>query len=118
MVKFILQRTEFDYKGRLQTIVATVEYNRFPLSFKTVTRTWTIFCDEIRRRDVISEEKNTRYYIPEKTLAKRQIQKLSKEKSKEEHIKSKEERRQGCKCKPKCMEEFICDIKEEKVSLE
>jgi len=110
MVKIRILTKEYDWHGNVRKITAKVSYNKWS-HYKgyDIYREWSVFCDEIRRLDIWSKKTNHKYYLGVKQKAEKQLEELKERENKE---KTREQRRQNCACKEKCLAEFECSLKE------
>jgi len=99
MVKFVIRKKEYDWNGKLVKIVADIEYNHWRKQYDRITRTWSEFCEKFRRFDVKTKRFKYKTYTPLKAAQEEKEYEIK-------HEKTREERRQNCKCKEKCKAEF------------
>lgn len=102
MVKYVIRKKEFDYKGKLVKIEARCYRKRH---FRDIKVIWIEMCGNISRDTHISTEKYKLYQCLtnklEEEKAKQQIQEIEL---------TREEKRLQCKCKQKCKSEFECGL--------
>lgn len=101
MVKYTIQKIEYNWNGKINKIVAKRVISRYDTNYSLFDckRVWSRFCSNIDREDIYNRETNYKSYTP---ISK----KMEKQLRKKEEVRSREERRQNCKCKEICLNEF------------